>query len=124
MCVSDPPLCLLNYFLSSQGVSISSLSLSPAVYLALPSFLSAVYLVNLIRSSENPGDSLTHIKTHSFTGNVFRELVNLIENTHMSVCACVLENEEALKMINRRKFSKPYRIAKLICVKQAVLEAW
>ena len=64
VCASDPPQCNSNYFLSSQGVSLSSSP--PHLSLALPSFLSAVYLVNLIRSLENPGDSLKHTHTHTY----------------------------------------------------------
>ena len=46
-----------------------------------------VYLVNLIRSLENPGESLTHLCAnckHTTTGNILEELVNQVQKTTLN----------------------------------------
>lgn len=78
----------LNSVLSLQGVSpILSIpsSLPPA---RLPSI--CVYLVNLIRRLENPGESLTHLCLranckHTTTGNIVEEFVNQVQKTTLNL---------------------------------------
>lgn len=78
----------LNSVLSLQGVSpILSIpsSLPPARF---PSI--CVYLVNLIRRLENPGESLTHLCLranckHTTTGNIVEEFVNQVQKTTLNL---------------------------------------
>lgn len=72
----------LNSVLSRQGVSLI-LSIPPSLPLRLTI---CVYLVNLIRKTENPGESLAHLCMcanckHTTPGDVVEELVNQVQKT-------------------------------------------
>lgn len=89
--VSDPPV-------GSQQRSITSGSFPHPFHPDLPPSLPpsrslslsiCVYLGNLIRRLENPGESLTHLYMcanckHTTTGNILEELVNQVHKTTLN----------------------------------------
>lgn len=89
VCVRPSSVSFKPFSIITGSFPISSLALSLYRPACPPLTPICIYLVNLIRRWENPGESLTHTHTHKhrhthcYTGNVFEELVNQLKKNNI-----------------------------------------